>query len=64
MNDKEFQQKLLNTTFLFDLPADPIRNVTAKQIVDTLFSGREWSHKTDLDHQLEDLKSHSLTMIC
>jgi hypothetical protein len=42
MNDKDFQRSLLDTTFLFDLPYDSMRTLTTKQIVDTLFSGKEW----------------------
>jgi hypothetical protein len=46
MNDKEFQKALLDTTFLFDLPDDPMRTLTTKQIVDTLYSGKEWYHNS------------------
>lgn len=49
MNDTAFQRKLLDTTFVFDVAGDPMRNLTPRQIVDTLFSGREWYHTT-VDH--------------
>lgn len=42
MNDPDFQKELLVQKFLFDLPADPMRHLTTKQIVDTLYSGKEW----------------------
>lgn len=42
MNDTTFQRRLMDTSFVFDLPNDPMRNLSSKQIVDTLFSGREW----------------------
>jgi len=49
MNDTAFQRKLLDTTFVFDLPDDPMRTLSPKQICDTLFSGKEW-YDTDTDH--------------
>ncbi|HEY5746105.1 MAG TPA: hypothetical protein VIU12_08525 [Chryseolinea sp.] len=49
MNDKMFQKKLSDTAFLFDLPEDPMRTLSSRQIVATLFSGKEWYH-TDADN--------------
>jgi len=42
INDPDFQKELLTQKFLFDLPNDPMRHLTTKQIVDTLYSGKEW----------------------
>jgi hypothetical protein len=52
MNDTGFQKELLDTTFEFDKDDDPMRFLTPKQVVDTLFSGREWYH-TYVDHTAE-----------
>ena len=46
MNDCTFQRALLDTSFLFDLPEDPMRYLSTMQIVDSLYSGREWYHTT------------------
>ncbi|WP_439697455.1 hypothetical protein ACFGVS_03370 [Mucilaginibacter sp. AW1-7] len=42
MNDTLFQKELLRKTFAYDVPTDPYRTLTTRQVVEKLYKAAEW----------------------